>query len=83
MKISEVPGALTLEQLEQMDGQRVLMPETALAYGGFGIVNTKKRIIQQVVPKCGGFEKKLFWFFADYGSAYVALKDPYDVLEVD
>lgn len=73
MKASEIDGILTLEQLEQMDGQRVLIPETNLYDGGFGTVVVWARRVMDG----NGF----IWPFIDYGQ-WIAIKDPYGVVEV-
>ena len=73
MKASEIKGVLTLEQLEQMDGQRVLIPETNSYYGGFGTVVVRARRVPDGTGKS--------WRFDDYGE-WVAVKDPYGIVEV-
>ena len=74
MKISEVKGALTLEQLNQMHGQRILVPETTTCDGGFCVVDTND---QRVF-----FTDGSGWIeFYNYGCDWVAVADPFGVLE--
>ncbi len=73
MKASEIEGVLTLEQLEQMDGQRVLIPETTLYYGGIGTVS--------VAAKAVIYNNGERWPFHDYVE-WIALPDPYGIVEV-
>ena len=78
MKVSEIEGVLTLEQLYQMQGQRVLIPETTYGCGYFGVVNTfAKRVtcIDRQYPHN-------YYAFCDYGTAWVAVKDPYGIVDL-
>ena len=79
MKISEVKGAVTLEQLKQMDGQRVLVPETCNLYGGFGMVDTVRERVDAIDDNIffGSFR------FSDYGKTWIAVADPCGILEVE
>ena len=75
MKISEVKNALTLEQLKKMDGQRVLVPETDLEIGGFYVIDAERSCAYRLY----GTERLQF---ADYLAHWIAVVDPFGVLEV-
>ena len=95
MKLSEVKGALTLEQLERMHGQRVLVPDTELTFGGFGEVDVTNKIVENLIASETSFALGLEdmslpddcllrdWEFLDYGKTWIAVADPFGVLEVE
>ena len=83
MKLSEVKGALTLEQLEQMDGQRVLVPETEAFFGGFGEVDVEDEMVENIVAVVDDEGVLGDWKFSDYGKTWIAVVDPFGVLEVE
>lgn len=66
---------LKLKQLKQMDGQRVLIPETTFLFGGFGIVNARENRVESPNPEYSGW-----WDFSDYKSKWIAYKDPFGVV---
>ena len=66
---------LTLKQLREMDGQRVLIPETTDMFGGFGVVNANKNRVESPNPKYKGW-----WDFSDYKTYWTAYKDPFGVV---
>ena len=80
MKLSEVPGALSLEQLKSMDGRRVLVPETEEVWGGFGEVSVAKDSVISLDEVDG--ESKGQWDFGYYGRTWIAVPDPYGIVEI-
>ena len=75
MKASEIEGVLTLDQLKQMDGQRVLVPETEDEIGGFCIVDAENCCVFRLYT-----DEELL--FPDYLKHWIALPDPYGIVEV-
>ena len=75
MKVSEIEGVLTLEQLKQMDGQRVLVPETEYEFGGFYIIDAKR-----CCAFCLYDDERLT--FSDYLLYWIAVADPYGVVDL-
>ena len=93
MKFNEVPRALTLEQLEHMHGQRVLVPDTEFTFGGFGEVDVTNKMVENLIASettvALGLEYMSLldgcllrdWEFSDYGKTWIAVADPFGVLE--
>lgn len=63
------PRQLTLDELRQMDGQRVWVPATDSYFEGCGIVELGK---EQVTSE----DEDGFWPFGDYGESWFAYDRP-------